>query len=88
MTLTTESLNVGQQKATEKPQIHDPDKPVLPEETPARITVIQKYKRGPEGKPVPLDHVYVTFNHIGRGRGGRFKVPRSWFETLWKSLQK
>lgn len=86
MVLTTESLNVGKHKEPEIPPVNDPNKPVLPEETPARLTVIQKYQKGPKGKPIPLDHVFVTFNHVGQGRGGRFKVPRVWLDTLWKSL--
>lgn len=87
MVLTTDSILEVKGKVSEKPEVNDPDKPVVPKETPARIKIVQKYKRGPGGGVVPESHVYVTFNMIGQGRGGRIKVPRTWMDTLWKSLQ-
>ncbi len=85
MTLTTKSGLLHLKKKEETPSANFA-KPVLPAELPARLRIVQKYNKGDDGKIEPQNYVTITYNHIGEGRGGSFKVPRAVLEILWKSL--
>ena len=88
MVMTTENM-MGKPKNKTKDEAgpRKYHKPVLPAEPPARLRMIQKYKKDDGGKIVPDEYVIITYNHIGRGRGGQFKLPRAVLETFWKAMQ-
>ena len=83
--MTTESM-MGKPKNKTKDENPYP-KPVLPAELPARLKIIQKYKRGPDNIIVPEEHVTITYQHAGKGKGGSFKVPRAVLKTFWNAMQ-
>ncbi len=87
MVLTTDSIPEVKGKTSEKPEVNDPKGHAIPEETPARIKIVQKYKRGLDGALAPEKHVTITYNYIGKGKGGQFRVPRATLETFWKAMQ-
>ncbi len=88
MVMTTESMMKKPiNKTKDEPGPRKYPAPVLPAETPARIQIRQKYKKGLDGMVVPEEHVTIIYNYVGRGKGGSFKVPRATMDTFWKAMQ-